>query len=264
MGKRVVGGLALGLREQEAGRDRWPEVVGEGIGDVGEIACGTRCRTSRGAVIVRTGVAFPDPRPDRAQVPKAEAAAEDGCVPQGRACTGRESRGASIDERPDRGWHEPGRIVAQPPLAVGLLQRAGLAVGPGQLLDDERHALGLNVHGSGGCRVDRTAQDAFQELRRLERTEPSRPQPPDEAHSLHVGDEVHRLGDRCELVRPDRQEQEDRPIGVAPDDVSEKPQGVVVCPLDVVDEQRKRADAGKRRDRHAGEVEGPEELGVRG
>ena len=134
---------------------------------------------------------------------------------------------------------------------------------PGQLLDDERHALGLDVHRGRGRGLDRTAEDALQELRRLDRAEPSGPQPPDEAHPLHVGDEVHRLGDRRELVRPDRQEQEDRPIGVAPDDVPEEPEGVVVGPLDVVDEQRERADPGERRDRDAREVEGPEELGVR-
>ena len=37
------------------------------------------------------------------------------------------------------------------------------------------------------------------------------------------------------------EEQEDRPIGVAPDDVPEQAEGVVVGPLDVVDEQRERA-----------------------
>ena len=93
--------------------------------------------------------------------------------------------------------------------------------------------------------------------------EPAGSQPPDEAHPLHVGDEVHGLGDRRELVRPDRQEQEDRPIGVAPDDVAEEPEGVVVGPLDVVDEQRERADPGERRDRDARQVESPQELGVR-
>ena len=117
--------------------------------------------------------------------------------------------------------------------------------------------------GGRGCSLDRTAEDTLEELRRLDRAEPAGPQPSDEAHPLHVGDEVHRLGDRRELVRPDREEQEDRPIGVAPDDVAEEPEGVVVGPLDVVDEQRQRADPGERRDRDAREVEGPEELRVR-
>ena len=40
-------------------------------------------------------------------------------------------------------------------------------------------------------------------------------------------------------------EQEDRPLGVAPDHVAEKPERVVVRPLDVVDEQGERADAGR-------------------
>ena len=112
-----------------------------------------------------------------------------------------------------------------------------------ELLDDERHALGLDMHRGRGRRLDRAAEDALQELRRLEGAEPSGPQPADEPHPLHVGDEVDGLGDRGELVGPDRQEQEDRPVGVAPDDVAQQPQGVVVGPLDVVDEQRKRPDA---------------------
>ena len=208
-------------------------------------------------------VAVADARPDRPEVAQAEAAAEDRRVAERGPRPGRKSRGAAIDERPDRGWHEPGRVAAEPPLAVDLLERAGLAVGPGQLLDDERHALGLGVHRGRRGGLDRTAEDALQELGRFDRAEPAGPQPPDEAHPLHVGDEVHGLGDRRELVRPDRQEQEDRPIGVAPDDVAEEPEGVVVGPLDVVDEQRQRADPGERRDRDAREVEGPEELGVR-
>ena len=38
-----------------------------------------------------------------------------------------------------------GPRATEPPHAVDLLERAGLAVGPRQLLDDERHALGLGV-----------------------------------------------------------------------------------------------------------------------
>ena len=268
MRERVVRGLALGLREQEARPDRGPEIVGERVGTVAWARrLALRSRLSRRRAVasrrLRRDLAITHPHPDRPEVSKAEAAAEDRGVAERGPCPGRESRGAAIDERPNRGWHEPGRVAAEPPLAIDLLERAGLAVRPGQLLDDERHALGLDVHRGRGCGLDRTAEDALQELRRFDRAEPSGPQPPDEAHPLHVGDEVHRLGDRCELVRPDRQEQEDRPIGVAPDDVPEEPEGVVVGPLDVVDEQRERADPGERRDRDAREVEGPEELGVR-
>ena len=136
-------------------------------------------------------------------------------------------------------------------------------MGPGELLDDERHALGLGVHHGRGGGLDRPAEDPLEELRGLERSEPAGPQSPDEPHPLHVGKEVDGLGDRRELVRPDRQQQEDRPVGIAPDDVPEQAQGVVVGPLDVVDEQRQRADLGERRDGHAREVKGPQELGVR-
>ncbi len=220
---------------------------------------GSRAVASR----LRTDVPLTQPLPDRPKVAKAEAPAKDGGVAERRPGPGRQPRGAAVDERPDRGWHEPGGIPAEPPLAVDLLERAGLAVRPRQLLDDEWDALGLDVHRGRGDGLDGAAEDALQELGRLDRAEAARPQPAHEAHPFHVGHEVHRLGDRRELVGPDGQEQEDRPIGVAPDDVPEQSERVVVGPLDVVDEQRQRADLGERRDRDTGEVEGPKELGVR-
>ena len=219
-------------------------------------------RTRRGGRF-RRHVATTQPRPDRPEIPKAEAAAQDRRVAERGPRLRRETRGTPIDERPDGGRHQPGRVATEPPLAVDLLERAGFAVSPGQLLDDERHALGLDVHGRRRCGLDGTAQDSLQQLRRLDRAELTGPQPPDESHPLNVGDEVDRLGDRRELVRPDRQKQEDRPIGVGPDDVPEEPERVVVGPLDVVDEQRERVDLGERGDRDARQVEGPEELGIR-
>ena len=217
----VVGGLALRLLEQEAGCDGGRELVGELI------------------------VVFVQPRADRPEVPQAEASAEDRRVAERRPGRGGEPRRPAIDECADGGRQEPRGVAAEPPLPLDLLERARVAMGPRELLDDERHALRLGVHDRRGGGLDRPAEDPLQELRRLERPEPPGPQPPHEAHALHVGNEVDRLRDRRELVRTDRQEQEDRLVGVAPDDVAEEPQGVVVGPLDVVDEQRQRADPGQ-------------------
>jgi hypothetical protein len=86
-----------------------------------------------------------------------------------------------------------------------------------------------------------SSQDALEELRRLDRAEPAESRPSDEPHPLHVRDEVDGLRDGCELVGADRQQQEDRPVGVAPDHVAEQAQGVVVRPLDIVDEEGERA-----------------------
>ena len=232
------------------------EIVGERVGSVargGRLALhGGRCGRR---VIVRDGVrgddAIPEPRSDRPEVAQAEAAAKDRRVTERGPRPGGKARRAAIDERSNRGWHEPGSVAAEPPLAVDLLEGAGFAMRPGQLLHDERHALGLGVHRGRGGGLDRAAEDALEELRRFDRAEPSGPQSPDEAHPFHVGDEVHGLADRRELVRPDRQEQEDRPIGVGPDDVAEESEGIVIGPLDVVDEQRQRVDPGERGDRDA-------------
>ena len=51
-------------------------------------------------------------------------------------------------------------------------------------------------------------------------------------------------------------------VGVAPDDVPKEPEGVVVGPLDVVDEQRDRPDLREQRDRDARKVEGSQELRI--
>ena len=241
MRERVVRGLSLRLRQQEAGADRGAKVVRQRIGTVASASPGASARRPVAGPRLRHGRAIADPRPDRPQVAQAEAPAEDRGVAERSRGAGRESRGTAIDERPHRGRDEAGGVATEPPLAVDLLEGAGVAVRARQLLDDERHALGLDVHGGRGRGLDRTAEDALQELGRLDGAEPAGPQPPDEPHPLHVRDEVDGLGDRCELVRPDRQEQEDRPVGVAPDHIAEQPQGVVVRPLDVVDEQRDRA-----------------------
>ncbi len=84
-----------------------------------------------------------------------------------------------------------------------------------------------------------------------------------EAHPLHVRDEVHGLGDVGELVGAEVQEQEHRPLGDAADGIAEHPDRVIVGPLRVVDEQRDRLQVGQLLDRDAGEVEGPQQLGVR-
>ena len=206
--ERVVRGLALRLRQQEARPDGRREIVGQRVGAVAETPRSPGRRGGRCAVAA-TAPTRCSPSPIRARIARRSRRLKlrprIAASPSAATCPGRESRGAAIDEGPDRGWHEPGRVAAEPPLAVDLLERAGLAVRPGQLLDDERHALGLDVHRGRGYGLDRSAEDALQELPRLDRAEPSGPQPPDEAHPLHVGDEVHRLGDRCELVRPDRQ-----------------------------------------------------------
>ena len=142
MGERVVGRPAHGLWEQEAGRDRRLEIVGEGVSTIATrpaVACDR----------VRRDVAHADLRPDRPKVAQAEAPAEDRCVTEGRPGPAREACGPPVDERSNRRGDEPGRIAAESPLAVDLLERSRFAVGTRQLLDDEGDALGLDMH--RGC-----------------------------------------------------------------------------------------------------------------
>ena len=87
MGERVVGGLALGLLEEEAGLDGGREIVGERI--VAARARGlalSTCRRRRDRrPRRRTPVAVTDSRPDRPEVAQAEAAAQDRRVAEHRA-----------------------------------------------------------------------------------------------------------------------------------------------------------------------------------
>ena len=78
VGEGVIGGLALGLLEEEAGGDRGREVVGERV------------------------LRVVQPRPDRPQVPQAEAAAEDRRVAERRPGRRGEASRPSVDERADR------------------------------------------------------------------------------------------------------------------------------------------------------------------
>ena len=239
VGERVVGRVVLGMLVEQARVDRRSE-------DGGEVV---RKRPRR---------AFPD----GTQVAHAEAPAEHAGVAEERQRVLRQPRGPARDQRPDRRGHESRRVPPEPPLPVDQLERAGIAMGPRELLDDERHAFGLGMHRGDRLPLDRAAEHLAQQLAGLDRREPPDAEPPDKAHPLHVGDEVDRLGHGRELVRPERQEQEDRAVRDAPDDVPKEAQGVVVGPLDVVDEQGDRPDAGQLPDGDAREVEGAQQPGV--
>jgi hypothetical protein len=114
-----------------------------------------------------------------------------------------------------------------------------------------------------GFRVNGTTEDALQQFGSLDRAEPAESCPSNQSHPLHVGDEVDGLRDRGELVGADRQQQEDRAVGIAADHVAEHAERVVVGPLDVVDEECERADRGDLADRDTREIERAEEFGVR-
>jgi hypothetical protein len=80
------------------------------------------------------------------------------------------------------------------------------------------------------------------------------PEPAQEPLPLHVGEEVHELTDAGHLLRPHGDEDEDRTVGAAADDVAEEAQAVLVGPLDVVEEDRQRADRGELGHGDRGEV----------
>src|SRR6185503_1426782 len=135
-----VGGNIRRLLEQQPGVDRRAEHGGE----------------------IRFSIA--EPISNGIQISKAEAPTEDRRVAEHDAGVVWKSRRAPPDQRSDGRWDESSRVPAEPPLAADLLERAGLAVRPRQLLDDERHALRLDVHRLGGRAVDRPAEDRLEQL----------------------------------------------------------------------------------------------------
>ena len=111
-------------------------------------------------------------------------------------------------------------------------------------------------------RIDRSPQRLRRELPALELAESTGPQPPHQAHALHVRHDVDRLRRSRELIGPDGQKQEDGAIRIGSHDVAQHAKGVVIGPLHVVDQQRHRSLAGRRAHRHAGQVERPQQLGI--
>ncbi len=162
VGERVVRGLGLRLGQQQARLDGGQQIVGQRVRPVARLPRLARRRQVRppdvARSVTRSSLRLADSGADRPQIAQAEAAPEDGGITEHRASVRREPGGAAIDEGPDRGRDESRRIAAQPPLTVDLLQRARLPVGPGQLLHDERDALGLGV--------DRGGRRGLQRIRR--------------------------------------------------------------------------------------------------
>ena len=88
--------------------------------------------------------------PHRAQVTKTEAPSEHRRIREDGSCVIGQARSATLDEGPNGRRDELGRVAAHRPHAVDLLDHAGLAVGADQLLDDEGHALRLDMNGGYG------------------------------------------------------------------------------------------------------------------
>ena len=229
---------------QQAGGDGRRERAGERVG----VRCG---------LVVHAGL-------DLAEILEAEPPAEDRGVGEQRLRLIGQVRGAPGDERPHRRGHEPLGVAREPPHAVDLLDHAAVAVGARHLLDDERDALGLRVHDRRAGLVDRTAEDRGDQRARLGLREPVDPHAPDQAHPLHVGDQVHRLGHERELLGADREQQEDRAVGDRAHDVAEQAQAVVVAPLEVVDQDRQRRLGRDGAERDGAQIEGAQEPAIGG
>ena len=105
-------------------------------------------------------------------------------------------------------------------------------------------------------------EDRREELPRLRLREPVDLHAADEAHPIHVGEQVHGLGHERELLGPDREHQEDRARGVRADDVAEQAEAVVVGPLEVVDQDGERSLGGEGAERDGAEIERAQEPAV--
>ena len=257
-------------RRERAGRELADLLVLEAVvGGASLSACSTSSPAATAGASARASASGSarsssfDPELDLAQVLQAEVPAEHGGLGEQRLGLVRQVRGAARDQRLDRRGHQSFGVAREPPRAVDLLDHPALAVRARHLLDDERHTFGLRVH-HGGAAGSTGPPSTGARSSPVSAGVSRRPHAPDQPHAVHVGDEVHRLGDERELLRPDREHQEDRARRVRADDVAEQAQAVVVGPLQVVDQERERPRGGEGAERDGAEVERAQQPAIRG
>ena len=171
--------------------------------------------------------------------------------------------GPSLDQRANRRGHQAVDVRSERPHAVDLLDHPVVAVRVRELLDDERHAFCLGMDGRGARAVDLAAQEMPKQLGGLELTQPADLQPTHQTHAFHVGDQRDRLVDERGLFRPHRRHQEQLQIRPRADQVAKKADAVLVCPLEVVDQDRDRGYLRQLSHRERGQVERTHELLIR-
>ena len=160
------------------------------------------------------------------------------------------------------GGHQSFRVAGQPPDAVDLLDHPAVAVRARHLLDDERHTLGLRMHDGRAARVDRAAEDRGDEVPGLGLRQAIDLHPAEQAHPVHVRQQVHGLGHQRELLGPDREHQEDRARGDRADHVPEHAEAVVVGPLQVIDQDGERSRGCEGAERDGAQIERAQEPAI--
>ena len=113
---------------------------------------------------------------DRAQILEAEAPPQDRRVREILLGVIRQPGGAALDQRSHRRRQQAIGVSRERPHAVDLLDEAGVPIRAGQLLDDERNALGLRVHRRGAPEVTfpEHLRDKLGRLELCEALEPER------------------------------------------------------------------------------------------
>ena len=247
VGERVVGRARPGPAGAGGRPDGRAEIVGQRIGPSPEATPSFASAGGSVAVAPPRGpaagsiVPVADARPDRLQVAEAEAASEDRRVAQdgpgpGRAAAPRAGRSASgppmarVGRRSGPSRHSPSICWSVP---ASRWVRASSSTMNGTPSDWACIAAADDA--STGPPRTRFRSSAVS-------TEPNRPGRSRRTRPIRSMSATKFTASRDgrELVGADRQQQEDRPVGVAPDGVPEQAQRVVVGPLDVVDEERQR------------------------
>ena len=188
---------------------------------------------------------------------------EDRGLGEGRARVVGEVGGAALDERPDAGGDEPGGPRRQRPRPVHALEQARVAVGAHELLDHERHTLGLRLDRRDRLRRDRPAQRLAEHLGRFGEVESRDLDPPDQPHPVHVGEQRDELRRGGGLLGPERHRDEHRQAGLRSDEVAQQAQAVLVGPLEVVEQERDRSPEGRQPERESRLVDDAERALVR-
>ncbi len=159
--------------------------------------------------------------------------------------------GSQLGETPlhqglDGRGHARATQLGHCPCAVDELERLGLPIGPGQLLDEERDTLGASVDALQGGGLEGTAEKVDEQLLALAGVEPLETEHlGDPPHPVEVGDQLGGTTGGRVGVGPETDQQEHRGRAHGSHQIPDQLDAVVVGPLQVVEHEEQGALPGE-------------------
>ena len=207
-------------------------------------------------------VLTPDVGENRRQNGKPEPPSEDPGVGQEITTVPGQLCETSLDEGLNRGGNHWATQACHHPGSVHQLQSVGLAVGTGELLNEEWDPFRAGMQTLHGLFVDGGTKHVLQELSRLHAGKPLQTQHVRDPHPIEVGDQLAGAGRL--RVGTDRGQEKNRCRRQCAHEVADHLDAVLVGPLEVVEQQSDWAYPGDCRDSRCDFVEDAKHSFLRG